>query len=432
MRCATAILSVSVVLALAGGALGQAAGGPGMTFSVDFQGPTAGGPGPLTGLFDGFVTTFIDEGSILTPAIPGPLGPNPPTLPLGPLPPPGVMVGSIPGAVGSVFGGLGVLPEPFFGVIEVDALSYGRDRGRYLVFSVDEFAMGIPPSPAPPNVLSEGTLAGVFEASADVFAYIGPFGPVPPVSPVFGNTAIIDGDALPSLSGAVYPGTGLIEANPPSPDVLPDRGDNLDAVDLDTTLTDVTGAIYISLSSAFPDPLEPSPPANGGTAAANGFVGGDVLVTTPGGFPAVYAPAFLLGLDIAAGVADSDDLDALALFENGDGEFTPGLDFILFSVRRGSAVIGLPDSMFGFPIEESDVLTVPLPIPLGGVSPFPAIFIPGEAMGLVTFRAFPGGGQFGADDLDALDVVPEPSTLTLLAVGGLALALALVRRRKHA
>ena len=39
---------------------------------------------------------------------------------------------------------------------------------------------------------------------------------------------------------------------------------------------------------------------------------------------------------------------------------------LVFSVRRGSAVIGLPDSIFGLPIEE-DLLVPPIPV----ASPFP-------------------------------------------------------------
>ena len=46
-------------------------------------------------------------------------------------------------------------------------------------------------------------------------------------------------------------------------------------------------------------------------------------------------------------------------------------------------------------------------------------------MGLATFRSGTVG-QFGADDLDALDMVPEPATLSLLALGGIAL----VRRKR--
>jgi hypothetical protein len=148
-----------------------------------------------------------------------------------------------------------------------------------------------------------------------------------------------------------------------------------------------------------------------GTAAFHAFVGGDVIVTAaPFAAPAVFAPAIALGLDIAAG-ANTDDLDALALWENGSGVYEPsmmpydwaggGTDMLLFSVRRGSAVIGLPDSIFGIPIEEGDILTTPLPTAMGGVSPFPGIFIAAENLGLATVRSGLTG-PFG-DDLDALD-----------------------------
>ncbi len=105
------------------------------------------------------------------------------------------------------------------------------------------------------------------------------------------------------------------------------------------------------------------------------------------------------------------DLDALALLENGSGVYEPsfhpydwltgGTDMLLFSVRRGSALIGAPDSLFGIPIEEGDILTTPLPTSLGGVSPFPAIFIAAENLGLGTLRSG-WAGNFG-DDLVALD-----------------------------
>ncbi len=72
MRYVKGVLVVSVVLALSGGAMAQPGGvAPGMTFSVDFQGPTAIGPGPVLGVPDGFGITLIDEGSILTPTLPG-------------------------------------------------------------------------------------------------------------------------------------------------------------------------------------------------------------------------------------------------------------------------------------------------------------------------------------------------------------------------
>jgi hypothetical protein len=73
---------------------------------------------------------------------------------------------------------------------------------------------------------------------------------------------------------------------------------------------------------------------------------------------------------------------------------------VLFSVRRGSALIGQPDSIFATPICEGDILTTPL---LGGASPFPGIFIAAENLGLATMR---GAGD--SDDLDGADSSAAP------------------------
>ena len=153
----------------------------GMTFSVDFQGPTVGGiPGPFSGLPGDFAGVPIDEGSILTPAQPGAPGPNPPAP--GWLPAPGVMVTAEHSGMGTVPGGLGIVPS-FFGGVELDALSYGRDHWTgQLFFSVDEFASGDQYAgafggPMPPNVFTESVSGGGgpgFEAGADVFKYLGP------------------------------------------------------------------------------------------------------------------------------------------------------------------------------------------------------------------------------------------------------------------
>jgi hypothetical protein len=70
-------------------------------------------------------------------------------------------------------------------------------------------------------------------------------------------------------------------------------------------------------------------------------------------------------------------------------------DMLLFSVRRGSAVIGMLDSIFMAPISEGDILTTP--VPAGGP---PGIFIAAEALGLATER----GGANRNDDLNAMDV----------------------------
>ncbi len=401
------------------------------TFSIDYQGPTAGStPGAATGLADGFFGAPIDEGQILTQSNPGLPGPNPP-LP-GPLPAPGVMVDSAHGsALGTVAGGLGVVPGTYKGV-EVDALSYGRDHGEQLVFSVDEFARGIQNSTQNhPNVFSEGT-AGAQEASADVFSYLGPAVPtqLTGISGA-GNRAIIDGNGVAPFGG---PGLGLIEPNPPTFSSPYDRGDNLDALDINTSAEDVFRPIFFSLDSKFQDPLEATPGTtlpNTGTAIGNGFFGGDVVVTLAGALPVLYAPASALGLDIEG--TDTDDLDALALWDDGVLSpttgmpiFSPDRDKILFSVRRGSKVVGMPDSLLGLPIEEGDILAPPV---AGGSTP--SIFIPAENLGLATIRSALVSTTDFSDDLNAMDiirVVPEPSTavMLLLATTGL---LATRRRR---
>ena len=432
--------------------LAGAAGGQTITFSIDSQGPTTGVP-------DSFFGTPIDGGSILTPFPPGPLGPNPPAA--GPLPPPGLGIAAQP--TGAPVTSLGLAPTAL-GYAELDALSYGHDGEDVLTFSVDEFAVGFLIALGAFNVTTEGAgPLGAGEASADVFAYVGPVA----VSPLFGlgNAAVVDGNGL-GLTGNL--GVGLIEPNPPTPGSYAppatgpgdsrDPGDNLDALDIDTTLADLSGPVYFSLDSIFPDPLETAggPPApNTGSAAANGFVGGDVLLWPgAGGVASLYAPAFMLGLDVLG--ADTDDLDALALTDRGVvGLFEPGLDSILFSVRRGSAVIGSPDSLIGIPIEEGDILSLPIPagtvLPSGHVAVgggFPSIFIGAEALGLATVRSSTAtpygipnpawGPDVWADDLDAMDVVnltvvPLPTAawmvLPLLAVLGTAGA---VRRKRQA
>lgn len=357
------------------------------SFSIDFQSTQATGG-------------FVSEGDILVP------------VGAGMFPSPAVAI-----PVGA--GGLGVVPNSV-GIREVDALSYGTEP--MLVpnmlprweLSVDEFAIGYPGNPSP-SVRTEGAL-GATEAAGDIYASTTAAGPL------FGgpgvNVGVYDGNG--GLTPFAAPGLNLREPTPPNLG-LPDVNDNLDAWE-----NSPPGyPVYFSMDAALTDPLE-GPPVNSATAAANGFSGSDVVVTTsPGGPPVLYAAAALLGLDLN-GVAS--DLDALVLSENGTPGYQPttgpyswtaGTDMLLYSVRRGSGIIGSLDAIFGMPIEEGDIL-VPVSIP-GGFAP--GIFVNAETLGLATVRSgtaisFDGVNVYG-DDLDALDVsqVPEPSTVALAGFG---------------
>jgi hypothetical protein len=375
-----------------------------VVFSIDWWSATIAQP-------DSFSGTGITGGDILTP-----VGGQPQ---LGPLATPGTTISHDPTGLGLAPGCVGSPP----GVpcaVEVDALSYGLDPalpsnqpiapGR-LLFSVDEHALGLLALAATPNVLSESPVG---DSSADAMANVGalPPGPLAPFAVIPRNAGVIDGDGLLSGSGYSYPGLGLLEPNMP---LLPPMidGDNLDALDTDVPAGFPAGGVYFSLEGCNYDIYTGM---NGSCAAAAHLVQpGDVLhCASPGGPPVVFAPSYLLGLDLTGAL---DDLDALILAENGSGAFEPSqqpydwasgaTDMLLFSVRRGSSVIGAPDSRFGIPIEEGDILTTPLAQTFGGVSPFPAIFIAAENLGLVTVRS--GSSAIGvADELDALDVRGGP------------------------
>lgn len=372
------------------------------TFSIDWKGPTIAQAASVT-------ANVITEADILT------FGPGSPDF--GPLATPAfALSGSQLGLV-QYNACQGHLPGTPCG-IEVDAISQGLDEfiplslpgmDERLWFSTDEWAQGLPMPHPFASVRTESGLVG--DVSADVFMRVGGLGP--PLGPGAGpgvHVAVFDGNGLISAAPANhrYPGIGLEEPNVPNGN-LPNGGDNLDALDLGAMNGFPSGGYYISLDGSFNDPLSTN--NNSSTAQIQGFSGGDVLrVSAPANAPAVFASANSLGLDLVGGV-DSDDLDALILWENGTGFFEPSqipfdwvggrTDMLLFSVRRGSSVIGQPDSFFGQPIEAGDVLTTPRPANFGGVSSFPAILYSAESLGLRTMRSH---GAFRGDDLDGMDI----------------------------
>ena len=367
-------------------------------YSIDYRGPTISAP-------DSAWFSPITEGDVLLP-FGGVPAYGPPVLP---------RIDKAAGPGGLVPINLGLAgyaacvghPPGMPCTVEVDALSHGLDNPMdplfpyppvgMLRFSVDEYATGIPTGFPGPDVFSE---APAGDASADVFSPVIPFpGPMPPFAIPPLVVAVIDGDGLPSASGFVYPGVGLVEPNPPTGGPGATPGDNLDALDEETP-PGVYPAFF-SLGGGIVDPYTGA--AGTGSAAFHGFAAADILISFgPGAPPAVFAPAPTLGLDIFG--PGTDDLDALILWENGTGLFEPSpgpyawttgaTDMVLFSVRRGSAVIGMLDSVLGIPIEEGDVL-IP---PLAGGPPTPGILFAAENLGLATARS-----GVPADELDALD-----------------------------
>ena len=403
VSCAARAAPHLASLALAAFTSGLAFAQP--SFSIDWQSPPCGAPDSMFGF-------PITEGDILAPAFYGP------PLP-GPMPLPCIQISAgfgppIPGLALPTHGPGAGHPPGIPMRIEVDAFSFGRDQVPTTpqqhpytewYFSVDEFATGVPGTAMPPAVWTEG-LIGAAEASADIFIDVGVPGFIPcGILIPMGNTDRIDGNGFPPFGGA---GVGLIEPNPPTPQIPADPGTNIDAIDVDSpTGPGIPMPVFFSLDTGFPDPMEGFP--NSGTAAALGFVGGDILLCPgPGAPPVMWIPAPMLGLDLFG--PDSDDLDALALWENGTFVYEPvlgpfswvggGTDAVFFSLRRGSALIRnrIPDSRCGMPIEEGDIL---IPPPQPGMPPM--IWIPAEVLGLATIRSGTATMPFG-DDLDALDV----------------------------
>lgn len=381
-------------------------------FSIDYRGPSnAAGAACAPGALGPGDVLSVFPGAACAPDAPA----------YGPLPPADLVLPGGPGGLGVVSIGACVgLPPGAACPRELDAISMGFDpfppQGQvpagFYVFSVDECSIGIPGAPPAPSTgtsASEG--GGMGEAAADVFeSLVLPFYPAPwppmAVAPL-SNLGIVDGNGLVSPTSAHYPGLGLREPTMPLPGAGPRPGDNLDALDLDIGPVPAGAPMYFSLDGFVPNPCT----AGLGTAQANGFLPGSVLQSTGGGVPIVYAPSIVLGLDLAG--PGTDDLDALALFENGMVGYQPSpapfawgpgaFDMLLFSVRRGSAVVGMIASgPIAIPIEPGDIL-----IPPAAAGLPPQIFIPAEYLGLATMRM--GLSPMG-DDLDALDTRRPPLT----------------------
>jgi len=367
-------------------------------FSVDYHGPTKSRPDSATG-------TPISEGDVLAIA-PAPV--------FGPFPAPRTVFNGGQVGIFTYPTCLPTLPGQPCGA-ELDALSLGNDR-RFqppgpsveqprVYYSVDRFAQGNPASVGAPSVRTEGPQR---DAAADIYTPVFPLvPPVPPLGTAPSSILVKDGNGRPSSTGAMSPGIGLFEPHSPQPAPAADVGDNIDALHLGPVPGGPSAAIYFSLDAGFPDP---NGVPNSNSAQLNGMSPSAVMRTPiSGGSAQLYASPQQLGLNPFL-----DDLDALALAENGVPGYQPslnpydwgggivtGTDMLLFSVRRGSVLIqsGALDSNFGVRIVPGDILTTPI----AGGNGNPAIFIAADALGLAVNR--PMGLS---DELDAIAIEYSP------------------------
>lgn len=239
---------------------------------------------------------------------------------------------------------------------EVDAISQGMNEDLITgyQFSVDQGSLGIAGA-----VLAE---AAASDQQADIYQSAG----------TGSNTLLYDGD------GSTAPTLGLLEQP---------MADDVDGWENDA----FSGSIYFSYN------VLAAPPPALGTSGADIYRS----FTLPGydSIPPAtpYAFAGMLGLDMS-GLA-TDDIDALVVFDNGDGVWN-GTDFILFSLTRTSMAFSNGSAYNG--ANAADILIATASGAGNG------IFTPAASLGL----------NGATDNIDALDVIPEPSTLMLMLVAG--------------
>jgi hypothetical protein len=338
----------------------------------------------------------------------GPFTPNPGGATPAP-PPPGVPgpPGSFGPPPGNKVGTFGLVPND-----NVDALSFGRDSGNVLFFSVDPATMGVPgtavgvhavTSPftfpaAPPLPTNPGGGDPGDEAAGDVFKSLpfAPFGSYIPLHFATGRFAT-PATAAPNdlatdefLLGLQAPAMNGSAIAPPEDDLdgleLSDAADLVFGVDLIDNATGIGPPdgipdryVFFSIDTASPSSALVLPPP---------VDPDDILVTPPGGFSfGVFADG-----TVDIGLLPGDDIDALALSDVAIlGSLDPGLDEALFSLHPGSpSVLVGPDGIAasGDEVSAADVFYT-------------------SFTGVFTLYASAGAlGLLFGDNVDALDILP--------------------------
>jgi len=237
-------------------------------------------------------------------------------------------------------------------------------------------------------------------------------GPPPPPFPPFGAVAlrfsVAPGAAGPGLPGAPDPaaiyrsaggGTAVLDISSAALGLA--AGDDVSGFENLDTPVPSPDAIFFSLA--------PGSPSLGAL-----FAPGDIFLVLPGGGAfGLFINAESLGLcTVRSGCGADDNLDAVVVNTDawvGVGMLPPVIQVgggLLFSVGPGVIGPGLPAGTL-----PGDVL-----LSLGGGAS--ALYAGAAALGLAA-----------GDDLDALEIVPEPSGFVLVALG--LLGLGLVRRRRE-
>lgn len=276
----------------------------------------------------------------------------------------------LPGLAPLLPGALGLPPGP--GVpppVDVDAFTFSQVAlpGTAVIsvdFSVAPGSIGTPGS----AVSIESGGIGFVDEPADIFASA--FGGT--------NVQVADGDGLP--------------LGPPIPLILTEPGSNVDGWDATPPFgPPAFPGVYFSITPAD----AAGHPIYAGSGAAWIFFAPPVV-----GYSVTPA---LFATDVAIGLVPGDDIDGLAIVEDGSFSPTPG-DSIYFSLAPGSP------TLVGLGASPADILVTSI----GGA---PAVAFPAGSIGLLP-----------TDDVDALDVVliPEPTSMLLLALP----AFALLRRRR--
>lgn len=295
---------------------------------------------------------------------------------------PAATLGAVPDAIYTP-GGIGGFPPPAILVpgllvpLGVDAISYDRplsDMALAHAFSVSPGSLGAAGT-------AVATQSAFFEQAADIYVSAG----------LGGNALLFDGNGIAAPTGATAGPLGLIEGP---------AGDNLNALDL--RVVSPSGLIYFSVDPFTAGAAYGGPPLG---SAANIYIAPFVPLApgydAPVPVPTIYASFLLLGL------APLDNIDALVVFEDGLPGFGP-LDVVRFSLAPGSPSLPLLGA------GAADIIDVAGPFAI------PTVVATAASLGLL-----PGA------NIDALDVVvPEPSTLALLAFGGLTAAAGRARRYK--